>query len=96
LRIADSSLTLAALSAMLAGEAEALAAAVSSLVATPAYLELVRCSQSFTVRAEQVLKLCVQQCRDAGHTWQEIGDLFGVTRQAAFQRFGRPIEIVPS
>ncbi|WP_306193165.1 DUF3887 domain-containing protein [Streptomyces sp. MK5] len=42
--------------------------------------------------ADQVLKLCVQQCRDAGHTWQEIGDLLGVTRQAAFQRFGKPID----
>jgi hypothetical protein len=39
-----------------------------------------------------VLKLAVQQCRDAGHTWQEIGDLLGVTRQAAFQRFGKPID----
>ncbi|MEV6796639.1 hypothetical protein AB0M87_32875 [Streptomyces sp. NPDC051320] len=42
--------------------------------------------------AGQVLKLCVQQSRDAGHTWQEIGDLLGVTRQAAFQRFGKPID----
>jgi hypothetical protein len=39
-----------------------------------------------------VLRLCAQQCRDAGHTWQEIGDLLGVTRQAAFQRFGKPID----
>jgi hypothetical protein len=42
--------------------------------------------------AAQVLKLCVQQSRDAGHTWQEVGDLLGVTRQAAFQRFGKPID----
>ncbi|WP_331721363.1 DUF3887 domain-containing protein [Streptomyces sp. NBC_00212] len=27
-----------------------------------------------------------------GHTWQELGDLLGVTRQAAFQRFGKPID----
>ncbi|WP_328315514.1 DUF3887 domain-containing protein [Streptomyces sp. NBC_00388] len=39
-----------------------------------------------------MLKLCVQQARDAGHTWQEIGGLLGVTRQAAFQRFGKPID----
>lgn len=39
-----------------------------------------------------MLKLCVQQSRDAGHTWQDIGDLLGVTRQAAFQRFGKPID----
>lgn len=42
--------------------------------------------------AGQALTLCVRQCRDAGHTWQEIGDLLGVTRQAAFQRFGKPID----
>ncbi|MFF3191873.1 DUF3887 domain-containing protein [Streptomyces misionensis] len=34
----------------------------------------------------------MQQSRDAGHTWQEIGDLLGVTRQAAFQRFGKPTD----
>ena len=28
----------------------------------------------------------------AGRTWQEIGDLLGVTRQAAFQRYGKPID----
>jgi Protein of unknown function (DUF3887) len=28
----------------------------------------------------------------AGHTWQDIGDALGATRQAAFQRFGRPID----
>lgn len=39
-----------------------------------------------------MLRLCVQQSRDAGHTWQEIGDLLGGTRQAAFQRFGKPID----
>jgi hypothetical protein len=40
------------------------------------------------VLAGQVLRLCVQQSRDAGHTWQEIGDLLGVT----FQRFGKAID----
>ena len=61
-------------------------------MAAPAYLELVRVARGVDVLAEQVLKLCVQQSRDAGHTWQEIGDLLGVTRQAAFQRFGKPID----
>lgn len=27
--------------------------------------------------------------RASGHTWQEIGDALGVTRQAAQQRYGR-------
>lgn len=42
--------------------------------------------------AEEALRLAVEQARDAGHTWQEIGDILGTSRQAAFQRFGRPID----
>src|SRR5262245_62165980 len=53
---------------------------------------MVRRAQRMDDLAEQVFKLCVRQARDAGHTWQEIGDLLGVTRQAAFQRFGKPID----
>ncbi|MFF4116521.1 DUF3887 domain-containing protein [Streptomyces sp. NPDC001714] len=90
--MADSSTSLASLSAELAGQASVLAEALASPLTPPAYLDLVRRSRDLDGLAEQVLKLCVQQCRDAGHTWQEIGDLLGVTRQAAFQRFGKPID----
>jgi hypothetical protein len=46
-----------------------------------------------TVRdAEVDLREAVEAARRAGHTWQEIGDLLGTSRQAAFQRFGRPID----
>ena len=46
-----------------------------------------------TVRdAEAGLKEAVEAARRTGHTWQEIGDLLGTSRQAAFQRFGRPID----
>jgi hypothetical protein len=46
-----------------------------------------------TVRdAETKLREAVEAARRAGHTWQEIGDLLGTSRQAAFQRFGRPID----
>ncbi|MCH5677425.1 DUF3887 domain-containing protein [Streptomyces gilvus] len=88
----DSSPSLADLSALLAEQSTVLAQAVGSPLTAPDYLELVRRSQGVDALAEQVLKLCVQQSRDAGHTWQEIGDLLGVTRQAAFQRFGKPID----
>jgi len=84
--------SLAALSGQLAQQASVLAEALGSPLAPPAYLDLVRQAQGIDELAEQVLRLCVQQGRDAGHTWQEIGDLLGVTRQAAFQRFGRPID----
>jgi uncharacterized NAD(P)/FAD-binding protein YdhS len=29
----------------------------------------------------------VRQARDAGHSWREIGDALGVTKQTAWQRF---------
>jgi hypothetical protein len=34
----------------------------------------------------------VQEARDRGVTWQAIGDSLGVSRQAAFQRYGKPID----
>jgi hypothetical protein len=34
----------------------------------------------------------VDRARAAGHSWREIGDVLDTTRQAAFQRFGRPID----
>ena len=46
-----------------------------------------------TVRdAETGLRDAVDAARDAGRTWTEIGDVLGTTRQAAFQRFGRPVD----
>jgi hypothetical protein len=81
-----------ALSDLLADQVSALIAAAGNPLTPPAYLDLVRRARDVDVLAEQVLRLCVQQSRDAGHTWQEIGDLLGVTRQAAFQRFGKPID----
>jgi hypothetical protein len=86
------SLSLSALGAALAEQASGLTAAAGSPLNSPDYLDLVRRAQEADVLAGQVLKLCVQQCRDDGCTWQVIGDLLGVTRQAAFQRFGKPID----
>jgi hypothetical protein len=84
--------SLLVLTARLAEQAAALAAAVGSPLTAPAYLDAVRHAQEVDALGAQVLRLCVEQSRDAGHTWQEIGDLLGVTRQAAFQRFGKPID----
>jgi len=41
---------------------------------------------------EEGLREAVQNARQAGHTWAEIGELLGTTRQSAFQRFGRPLD----
>lgn len=42
--------------------------------------------------AEDIVRAIVRQARDRGVTWQAIGDALGVSRQAAFQRYGKPID----
>ena len=36
---------------------------------------------------EKVMWQTVAEAREAGHSWQEIGDALGVTKQTAWQRF---------
>jgi hypothetical protein len=43
-------------------------------------------------QAEAVLAVAVDAARAAGHTWQQVGDVLGTSRQAAFQRFGHPVD----
>jgi len=38
------------------------------------------------------MSAAVWHARQAGTTWQEIGDALGVSRQAAFQRYGKPVD----
>lgn len=93
--------SLADLTAQLAGQAAALAEAAGAAsvgaagggpLPPAAYLGLLRSARDADALAGQALRLCAQQARDAGCTWQDIGDLLGVTRQAAFQRFGKPVD----
>ena len=42
--------------------------------------------------ADAALQAAVDRAREAGHSWREIGDVLGTTRQAAFQRFGHPVD----
>jgi len=55
-------------------------------------LQTVAVVRSLARVAEDGMREAVQQARRAGHTWAEIGELLGTTRQAAFQRFGRPLD----
>ena len=47
---------------------------------------------SMQAAADDVVRAVVQQARQRGATWQVIGDALGVSRQAAFQRYGKPID----
>lgn len=38
------------------------------------------------------MQAAVQRARAAGRTWAEVGQVLGMSRQAAFQRFGRPAD----
>jgi hypothetical protein len=44
------------------------------------------------LEAQDLLRSAVERARAEGHTWQEIGEVVGTTRQAAFQRFGKPVD----
>ena len=75
-----------------AAGAQAGRAAAARLLASSraAPLEAVGLAQAIARGAEEGLAMAVQQARDAGHTWAEIGQQLGTSRQGAFQRFGRP------
>ena len=62
----------------------------SAATLTP--LETVAVVRSLARAVEDGMREAVQQARRAGHTWAELGELLGTTRQAAFQRFGRPLD----
>jgi len=68
--------------------------ALDDVPADPALtpLQTVTVVRSLARVVEDGLREAVQQARRAGHTWAEIGELLGTTRQAAFQRFGRPLD----
>lgn len=55
---------------------------------------LERVTQAVAVReyADAALAALVTAARDAGATWHDVGRTLGTSRQAAFQRFGRPID----
>ena len=58
----------------------------------PAELNTVRLAARMRAVADDALRQCVDRARSAGHTWQEVGDALGTSRQAAFQRFGKPVD----
>jgi hypothetical protein len=55
-------------------------------------LEAVTAAQELSSAAGHALQEAVDAARAVGHSWREIGDALGTSRQAAFQRFGHPID----
>ncbi|MGP7997781.1 MAG: DUF3887 domain-containing protein [Streptosporangiaceae bacterium] len=55
-------------------------------------LAAVAATRDLAAEADAALQQAVDQARAAGHSWREVGDVLGTTRQAAFQRFGRPAD----
>lgn len=49
-------------------------------------------ARSLQSLADQAMAALVTDARARGVTWQAIGDALGISRQAAFQRFGSPID----
>jgi Protein of unknown function (DUF3887) len=55
-------------------------------------LDAVAAARELAAVADAALQESVDRARAAGHSWREIGDVLETTRQAAFQRFGRPVD----
>ena len=55
-------------------------------------LDAMAAARELSAAADAALRAAVDRARAAGHSWSRIGDVLGTTRQAAFQRFGRPID----
>jgi Protein of unknown function (DUF3887) len=77
--------------------AEALLSAAARLAAELAQpgagsLGAVGAARDLAGAANAALQAAVDQARASGHSWKEIGDALQTTRQAAFQRFGRPVD----
>ncbi len=72
--------------------AQLLADALRHTAGVPAALSAVQLAVTMRQVADEALATSVRQAHAAGHTWQELGDVLHTTRQAAFQRFGRPAE----
>lgn len=55
-------------------------------------LAAVAAARELSAAASAALQEAVDRARAAGHSWREVGDVLETTRQAAFQRFGRPVD----
>lgn len=78
------------LAKLLSANAELVAEVLHPADGKPAtsVMAALRAARSLDSVVDDVLRALVQQARAEGHTWAEVGELFGTSRQAAYQRFG--------
>ena len=55
-------------------------------------LEVARTFARGARQLEENLGMAVQSARAKGHSWSEIGEALGMTKQSAWQRFSMPEE----
>jgi hypothetical protein len=78
-----------ALARLLAHNSEAIVHALRQPTGTTgAAMSALVSARTVADAVEEVTHVLVREARGAGHTWHEIGQLLGITRQAAQQRFG--------
>lgn len=77
---------------MLVSNAETVASVLRSSDDSGAFspLAALGATRTLSLVIEDTMRALVVQARSAGATWQDVGDVLGTTRQAAFQRFGSP------
>jgi hypothetical protein len=63
-----------------------------ALASTDSPLTAITTARQMVAEAESALQQAVDRARATGHSWREIGEVLDTTRQAAFQRFGRPVD----
>jgi hypothetical protein len=49
-------------------------------------------ARDMSAAADAAMQAAIDLARAAGYSWREIGEVLGTSRQAAFQRFGHPID----
>jgi hypothetical protein len=52
----------------------------------------VAAARDLSAAAEAALQAAIDRARGAGGSWRDIGEVLGTSRQAAFQRFGHPVD----
>jgi hypothetical protein len=49
-------------------------------------------ARELSAAADAALRAAVDRARASGQSWRDIGEVLGTSRQAAFQRFGHPVD----